>query len=109
METIIALLLLLIAFLLWEYNFSRAAKLFKAIKIEEPETYNSLCENSIFYPSLKLKGIIAQNLYSQIQSEPLKQELLNIDEKEVKHSIFIVLAVVLYFLMNLLFKALANG
>lgn len=109
MGSIIVFLLLLIGFFIWEYNFSRAAKLFKTIKTQEPETYNSLCANSILYPSLKLKGVIAQNQYNQIQSESLKQELLNIDEKEAKHSVFIVLAIVLYFLINLLFKTLANG
>jgi hypothetical protein len=103
METIIVLFLALIAFLYWEYNFGRAAKLFKSIKSEEPETYNSLCNKSVFYPSLIIKGIIAQNQYTQIKSDKLKQELLNIDNTEAKHSAYLVLAIVVYFSINLLF------
>ena len=108
MESVIVLSLLLIAFLIWEYKFSRVAKLFKAIKIEEPETYELLCKNSVLYPGLILKGIIANNQYNVIKSNALKQELLNIDEKDAKHSVMLLYVFVAYILINLLLKALAN-
>ena len=100
--------MLLIAFLIWEYKFSRSAKLFKAIKAEEPETYNSLCNNSVFYPGLIIKGIIANNQYNQIKSKELKQELLNIDAKDAKYSVILLYVFVGYILINLLLKASAN-
>jgi len=103
MMPMILMVILLIMFLLWEYNFSRPAKLFKALRIKEPETYNLLCKNKLLYPSLTIKGIIANNQYEKIKSIELRKELLDIDETESKHSVILVYVIIAYLLLNLLF------
>lgn len=101
MTSIVVMILLLIIFLVWEYNFSRSAKLFKALRINEPETYDSLCKGKLLYPSLTIKGIIANNQFNEIKSVELRRELLDIDESESKHSVILIYIIIAYLLINL--------
>ena len=101
MTSIVVMIILLIVFLVWEYNFSRPAKLFKALRTGEPETYNLLCSGKLLYPSLTIKGIIANNQYNKIKSIELRKELLDIDESESKHSVTLIYIIIAYLLLNL--------
>ena len=101
MMSVVVMIVLLIIFLLWEYNFSRPAKLFKALRKNEPETYNLLCKDKLLYPGLTIKGIIATNQYNKIKSKALRQELLDIDETESKHSVILIYIIIAYILINL--------
>ena len=101
MMSIVVMILLLIVFLVWEYNFSRPAKLFKALRMKEPETYNLLCKGKLLYPSLTIKGIIANNQHNNIKSMELRNELLDIDESESKHSVIFIYIIIAYLLINL--------
>lgn len=103
MTSIIIMIILLVIFLLWEYNFSRPAKLFKALRMNEPDTYNLLCKDKLLYPSLTIKGIIANNQYEKIKSIELRKELLDIDEAESKHSVIFLYIIIAYLLLNLFF------
>ena len=102
MASIIIMSLILIVFLYWEYNLSRSVKLFKALQKKEPETYNLLCKDKFLYPSLTIKGIIANNQYNEIKTDALRQELLDIDKKQSKYPLIIMCVFVIYLLINLL-------
>lgn len=102
-------LLLAVLILIWDFKFSRASKALTELKKDEPEVYSMLYGKTFIPPSSSINGIIARGLYQNIQSKPLKEEILAINEKSQKYALWPWALFIGYIFLNLILRAVYGG
>ena len=93
---------LLIAILLWDYNFSWYAGFLRRLEDSEPDFYSTHCSSSL-PPSLLVHHLMGSGKYIEISSASLKKELREASDKEARKSVALVVGWVILILIVVFF------
>lgn len=94
----------LVIYIVWDIKFSSASKILGALKAREPRTIVSLEGWLPPLPSILLGRIIGSGAYLKLESEDLKNEIMQWQEKQFRQSFIPMALFVLYILVCLVIR-----
>lgn len=101
-------LAILVIYLYWDFNHSRASKVLGQLKEKEPVLYSTIYGKSFLPPSTVIGGITGQGIYLKVQSEDIKKEITSIDNKSVWITLWPWAIFIGYIFINLVFRAVGS-
>jgi hypothetical protein len=103
------LIVVLVAYLYWDYKYSRASKVLRQLKDSEPVLYKTIYGVSYFPPSIVISDITNQGIYLKIQSKDIKNEIVSIDHKHSMKSLWPYALFIGFVFLSLIMRAISNG
>ena len=101
-------LAILVFYLYWDFNHSRASIVLRQLKEKEPGLYSTIYGKSFLPPSTVIGGITGQGIYLKIQSEDIKKEIISIDNKSAWSTLWPWGIFIGYIFINLVIRAIGS-